>query len=384
MLKTVLVNGEVTEKEFLEFPARLYSNDKNYIRPLDKDINEVFDPKKNKFFRKGECERYLFEDEKGNTIGKVAVFINAKYDQKQPTGGIGFFDCINDQEVANAIFDFCKNWHQSRGMEAMDGPINFGERDKFWGLLIEGFHEPLYGMNYNAPYYKVLMENYGFEVYFNQLCYGRKIHAEVSKVFTSMHERHRKNPDIKALPMKKNNLEKFAKDFTIVYNKAWANHGGGKQMEEAKTLKLFKSMKPVLNDHISWFVYHQNEPIGMWVNIPDLNQWFKYLNGKFGWFEKLKFLFVKMFTKNTKMVGLVFGIIPEWQKQGIDGYMIWEGTQHLRKHTDFQDTELQWIGDFNPKMTKIAENLDTVITRKLATYRFLINKNIIFERHPTL
>ena len=67
-----------------------------------------------------------------------------------------------------------------RGMEAMDGPINFGERDKFWGLLIDGFHEPLYGMNFHAPYYQKLFENYGFQIYFNQLCYGRKVYDEVS------------------------------------------------------------------------------------------------------------------------------------------------------------------------------------------------------------
>ena len=384
MLKSILVNDNTSIKEFLEFPARLYKSDKNYIRPLDKDIEEVFNPKKNKFFRSGECSRYLFQDQNGKTVGKVAVFINKKYKQKQPTGGIGFFDCINDQETANSILDFCKNWHQEKGMEAMDGPINFGERDKFWGLLIEGFHEPLYGMNYNAPYYKTLFENYGFQVYFNQLCYGRPIHAAVSEVFTKMHAKHSKNPDIVALPMKRNQLVKFAKDFTVVYNKAWASHGEGKQMDEAKTLKMLNTVKPVLNDHISWFVYHKGEPIAMWMNIPDLNQWFKYLNGKFGIWQKIKFVLAKTFTKNRKMVGLVFGIVPEWQRQGIDGFMIWEGTQHLRKHTDFQDTELQWIGDFNPKMTKIADNLETVVTRKLATYRYLFDRNIPFERHPML
>ena len=133
--------------------------------------------------------------------------------------------------------------------------------------------------------------------------------------------------------MKKNNLEKFAKDFTEIYNKAWASHGEGKQMEYPKILKTFKMMKPVLNEHISWFVYENEKPIAMWINIPDLNQWFKYLNGKFGWWQKLKFLLIKKIKKNEKMVGLVFGVVPERQRTGIDGYMIWEGTKHLRKYT---------------------------------------------------
>lgn len=383
-MNAVKVTNDAEKREFLEFPPRLYKNDKNYIRPLNKDIQDVFDKKKNKFFKTGECERFLFKNTQNQTVGKVAVFVNKKYKQEQPTGGIGFFDCINDQETANFIFDFCKNWLQERGMEAMDGSINFGERDKFWGIVTDGFDEPLYGMNYNLPYYKDLFENYGFQIYFNQLCYSRPVHGDVSRVFTVMHAKHAKKPAISAKPMKKNQLEKFAKDFTEVYNKAWADHGGGKEMEYAKTLKMFKAMKPVINEHISWFVYANEKPIAMWMNIPDLNQWFKYLHGKFGIWEKLKFLWVKKVRKNTKMVGIVFGVVPEWQRTGIDGYMIWEGTKHLRKHTDFEVTELQWIGDFNPKMMKIAESLDTTVTRKLATYRYLFDRNKPFERHRTL
>ncbi|MDQ1098681.1 MULTISPECIES: hypothetical protein [Chryseobacterium] len=378
------VQNENQKREFLEFPARLYQNDKNYIRPLDKDIEDVFNTEKNKFFKDGVCTRFLFKNKQHETVGKTAVFINRQYQQKQPTGGIGFFDCIHDQQTANFIFDYCRNWLQERGIEAMDGPINFGERDKFWGLLTEGFIEPLYGMNYNYPYYKTLFENYGFKVYFEQLCFSRPVFGEVSRVFTIMHAKHKRNPSISAMPMKKNNLEKFAKDFTEVYNKAWATHGEGKKIEEAKILKMFKTMKPIINEHISWFVYEGEKPIAMWINIPDLNQWFKYLNGQFGFLEKLKFAWVKKFRKNEKMVGLVFGVVPEWQKKGIEGYMIWEGTQHLRKHTDFKITELQWIGDFNPKMIRIAENLDTTVTRKLATYRYLFDREKEFERHPEL
>jgi len=154
---------------------------------------------------------------------------------------------------------------------------------------------------------------------------------------------------------------------------------------DVKQVKImFHIIKPVINEHISWFIYEKGSPIGMWINLPDLNEWFRYLNGKFGIWEKIKFLFIQKFVPNKKMVGLVFGVVPEWQKRGIDGYMIWEGTQHLRKHTHFEEIEMQWIGDFNPKMIKIAENLDTTITRKLTTYRYLFDRNKIFKKHPTL
>lgn len=383
-MKAIKIVSHNHIQEFLDFPGSLLKNDPNYIRPLDQDIEQVFDVKKNKFFRSGECERFLFLNDKGETVGKVAVFISKKYKQSQPTGGIGFFDCINDQKTADFIFDFAKNQLQQKGMEAMDGPINFGERDKFWGLLIDGYSEPLYGMNYNPPYYKTLFENYGFQIYFNQLCFGRKIHDSVAENFLQMHARISKNKNISAKRMTVKDLKKFAEDFTEVYNKAWASHGEGKQLSNMQTLKLFTTLKPVINEHISWFVYENEKPIAVWMNIPDLNQWFKYLNGKFSLWQKLKFLFLKKFKTNKKMVGLVFGVVPEWQRKGIDGYMIWEGTRHFRKATSFEDYEMQWIGDFNPKMIKIAENLETKVTRKLATYRFLFDRTKEFQRHKML
>ena len=382
-MKVIKVRSRKDSEEFLDFPARLFRNDKNYIRPLDQDIEDVFNPAKNKFFRSGVCERFLFQvnDE---TVGKIAVFVNKKYRQSQPTGGIGFFDCVDDQNTATFIFDFAKKWLQEKGMEAMDGPINFGERDKFWGLVTEGFSEPLYCMNYNPPYYKNLFENYGFQVYFNQLCFGRKIHDPVAENIMQMHARVSRNSTITAEPMKIKSLRRFARDFTEVYNRAWASHGEGKQMSVKHAETLFNSLKPVINENISWFVYANKQPIAVWLNIPDLNQWIKTFNGKFGLLQKLYFLLLKKFRKNKKMIGLVFGIVPEWQRKGIDGYMIWEGTRHFRETTDFEDYEMQWIGDFNPKMIKIAENLNTEVTRRLSTYRYLFDPSREFQRHPIL
>ncbi len=137
---------EVTDKntrcEFLLLPVKLYKNDKSYIRPLDQDIEKVFDPDKNKLFRQGECIRWILIDNNRNTIGRVAAFIDHKSALKneQPTGGMGFFDCVDNKEAAFLLFNKCREWLNSKGMEAMDGPVNFGERDRWWGCLVEGFY----------------------------------------------------------------------------------------------------------------------------------------------------------------------------------------------------------------------------------------------------
>src|SRR3954470_393082 len=137
-------------RDFISVNALINKGEPNYIRPLDKDIENVFNPKKNKTFRFGEVKRWLLRGQDGEWIGRIAAFTNKKYRNKGddvPVGGIGFFDCINDQEAANTLFDNAKEWLKGQGMEAMDGPINFGERDRWWGLVVEGFQPPLYGMN---------------------------------------------------------------------------------------------------------------------------------------------------------------------------------------------------------------------------------------------
>ena len=378
------VKTDADKRAFLELPTEIYKNDPNWIRPLDKDIEDVFDPAKNKFFKQGECTRWILKNDSGKAIGRVAAFTNKKYKNEQPTGGIGFFECINDQKAANFIFDHCKIWLQQRGMEAMDGPINFGERDRWWGLQVEGFQEPLYCMNYNPPYYQELFESYGFQPYFYQLCFALKVKDRVQQKFYARHEELSKDPNYKAVMIKKAELDKFAKDFTYVYNKAWAGHGGGKQLDERTVKKMFQQMKPAMDEHITWFTYYKDEPIAMWVNLPDLNQYFKHMNGKFGPLQKLYFLWLKKFGKCSRFVGLVFGIIPEFQGKGVDAFMIIEASKIIQPEHKYDDYEMMWIGDFNPKMVNIAQSLGTHCSRKLATYRYLFDRSKEFKRHPML
>jgi hypothetical protein len=378
------VISEKDKRQFLELPVGIYKNDPNWIRPLDKDVEDVFDHAKNKFFKKGVCTRWLLLDDNGTPIGRIAAFVNRQYKQDQPTGGIGFFECINDQQAANALFDHSKKWLQDQGMEAMDGPINFGERDKWWGLQTEGFQEPLYCMNYNLPYYKDLFENYGFQLYFNQICFAMKVTDRVQDKFYQRHAELSQDPAFKAVHVRKDQLDKFAKDFTYIYNKAWASHGGGKTMEEKTVRKMFQTMKPVLDETISWFTYYNDEPIAMWVNLPDLNQYFKHFNGKFGLLQKLRFLWLKRTGQCSRFVGLIFGIIPEFQGKGVDGFMIVEGAKVIQKEMKYKDYEMMWIGDFNPKMINIAESLGTHRSRKLVTYRYLFDRTKEFKRHPIL
>lgn len=378
------VTDERLARLFIHVNVTINSNDPNYIRPLDKDIDAVFSTK-NKALRHAEITRWILEDKDGTPVGRIAAFVNRKYKNRGddvPVGGIGFFDCINNQEAADMLFDVAKHWLLQRNMEAMDGPINCGERDRWWGLLVEGFTPPPYCMNYNQPYYKDLFEHYGFRRFYNQLCFSLVVKNRLSDKFYERHEALSKNPDLSAKHLKKNQLEKFARDFVTIYNSAWAGHGGLKEVKKEMVLKMFKEMKPVMDERVMWFVYEKEEPVALWINLPDLNQWFKYLNGKFNLLAKLKFLWVKKTKKCNKFTGLVFGVVPKWQGSGIDAYMIVEGAKIIQGQHLYDDYEMQWIGEFNPKMINIARSLGTHVSRRLVTYRYLFDRTKEFKEHP--
>ena len=259
-MQIIPVTDKATAKAFIQVSVVLHKKDPNWIRPLDKDIHEVFDKGKNKAFRFGEVIRWVLNDDDGNLIGRIAAFTNKKYKNKGddvPVGGIGFFECINNQDAADLLFDNARHWLMQQGMEAMDGPINFGERDRWWGLITQGFTPPLYCMNYNPSYYVNLFENYGFKIFFNQVCFGLDAQKPISQKTLDRHKLHEGDPDISFSTIRKNNLEKYAGDFVEVYNKAWAGHGGLKQMSKDQVLLMFKKMKPVMDEKIGYFAYYK-------------------------------------------------------------------------------------------------------------------------------
>ena len=382
-------DNQLSLKDFISVNVKINRSYDNYIRPLDNDIRAVFDKKKNKFLKKGKFQRWILKSDEKEILGRIAAFVNPRYKNKgdkMKPGCFGFFDCINDQEAANILLDTAKEWLEKQGFNAMDGPINIGDRDKFWGLLIEGFHPPQYGIAWNPPYYQSLFENYGLEIFYKQNCWGIDC-EEISQLNSKFYEYHAKfadDPEWHSEHYDKKKLEKYAKDFCIVYNDAWAKHGGNKTMPEKAGIALFKSMNPIINEYLITFIYHNDRPVAFWVNIPDVNQVFKYFNGQMSLWHKLKFLRIKKKRMGSGFVGIVFGVIPEYQGKGVDYFLIVEGENYLKKNTHFRKLELQWQGDFNPIMNNISKKLGASLTRVLATYRYQFDRSLPFERHPII
>ena len=377
------------KRMFLEFPVSLYASDPNWIRPLDQDIEVIFDPNKNIHLKKGEAVRWILLDENQKPIGRVAAF----YENKEPDksnlkmAGMGFFEVIDDENAAIILFDACKNWLKEKGFEGMDGPINFGERDSFWGLMIKGWEfEPTYKMPWTKPYYISFFENYGFKDYFQQYVYVSSIRgAKVTEGIEEKAQRIYQNPNYNFKHIEKSNLAKYAEDFKIIYNAAWAKFPGVSEMSSEQAQKLVKQMKPIIDEQLLWFAYSENdEPVAFFIVIPDLNQIIKHLHGKLNTWGKIKFLLLKSRGVLTRTCGVIFGVVPEHQGKGVESAIALRFRTAARENPFYPYTtmDMNWVGDFNPKMMRFVSQLGATNDKTFITYRYLFNPNQPFSRCP--
>ncbi len=358
--------------EFLDVAREIYKNDPHWVCPLDNDIKDVFNPEKNQLHSHGSCIRWVLKSDKGELIGRIAAFINEKkaYQPEQPTGGIGFFECINNSEAANLLFSAAQQWLEERGMKAMDGPINFGENDSFWGLLIEGFTTPSYGMNYHHPYYKNLFEGYGFKTLYEQITNHLQVMKPFPERFTKIAEWVANKPGYTFRHLEVKKLEDFAKDFVEIYNDAWQDFENFVPLQTKGILETFNKMKTVMDEKLIWFAYINNEPASVIVIIPDANQMIKSFNGKLGLIEKLKFLYYRWKGVN-RMRAVVMGTKKAFQKHGLESALFIKLKEYVIPKNQYVELELSWVGDFNDKMLSIHEATGASFGKKHVTMRKL-------------
>ena len=374
------------QRIFLQFPVRLYASDSNWIRPLDTDVANVFDPKKNGHFKQGDAIRWILFDDAGVAIGRVAAFYEPSKDDV-PVGGMGFFECIEDEKAAFLLFDACKAWLISKGMQGMDGPINFGERDSFWGLMVKGWeYEPTYKMPWTKAYYIDFFEKYGFQDYFQQYVYVSSITgANVTPAIEEKANRIYQNPEYVFRHIEKSNLSKYAEDFKVIFNAAWAKFPGVKEMSSEQAQRLVKTMKPIIDEQLLWFAYTQTgEPVAFFIVIPDLNQIIKHLNGRLNWWGMIKFLLLKMRGALTRACGVIFGVVPDHQGKGVESAIALRFRTAARENPfyPYETMDMNWVGDFNPKMLRFVSQLGATNEKTYITYRLFFNPNQPFSRCP--
>jgi hypothetical protein len=389
-MRILEVVSQQDKKEFIDLPKRLYKDDPDWVCPLDSTVESVFDPSVNHTFRHGEAVRWILLDDNGNTTGRIAAFIDSVRSaaNHQPTGGIGYFEVIDNREAAFALFDQAKSWMADRGLEAMDGPINFGENDNNWGLLVEGFMQQAYGMPYNKRYYRSFFEEYGFRTYFEQYSYHRTVRGEHNKI-VEFPERIMKianwlarRPGYTFRHFEKRNKEKFVKDIVEIYNSTWSVFKEDfTPLETTFLYESFEKSKAIIDEELIWFAYHNDRPISFFILFPDVNQILKHFDGRMNFWNMLRFLYYKKSHKMTRMRAVAGGVNPSYQNSGVESAIFYHLYQVFIKKPWFRELELSWVGDYNPKMIAIYEALGSKKVKTHITFRYLINNKIEFRTY---
>lgn len=370
-------------KQWHQVQRELYARDSFFAAPFEKRVEAIFQPSENEFFANGSAVRFLLLDEAGKPIGRIAAFINGSkaYTFQQPTGGIGFFECVRDKKAAFMLFDACKDWLRARGMQAMDGPINFGENDVFWGLLVEGNGSSGWEMNYNPSYYKDFFEEYGFRTYFEQVSHMLDYTKPFPERFWKVAEWVISKDEFYCRHFEYARADKYIHDLKEIYDDAWRFHENFVPIREETLRGALREGKGLIEEDMIWFAYTKSgEPIGFIVMFPDPTPIFRKFNGRLNFWNKLRFLWAKCRHEMHRSRVTVMGIKVRYQRAGVESLLFWHLDKAMKRKPWYTEIELSWVGDFNPKMKSLLDQMGARFYQRHVTYRCLFDQNHEFER----
>ncbi len=366
-IEIITVHSKKEQKKFIKLPWKVYKNDPNWVPQLILELKEMMDRKKYPFFEHSEVEFYIAQ-KNGETVGRIAAIKNNRHIQvhKENIGFFGFFECINDQEVANKLFDAAANWCREKNLEAIRGPENYSQNDTC-GLLVDAFDKsPVILMTYNPPYYQQLIENYGFikamDLYAYYLSTEKKFPERVIKLAEEI--KARLNVTIRQINVKDfwNEVEKVKQ----VYNQAWAPNWGFVPLTDNEIKHIAESLKMAIDPEIVYMAEDNGRPVGFSLAVPDMNQALKHANGRLFPFGLFKILWHKRKINGVRVI--IMGVIPEYQRRGIDTVFYWETYRHgVAK--GYKWGEFSWILDTNTMMNRAAKLIGAHIYKTYRMYQ---------------
>jgi len=359
------VNSQSLKKKFILFPFKLYRNDPYWIPPLIIEQKKLFDEKTHPFFKHSKVKFYLAMKD-GKVCGRIAGIINYNHIEfhNEKVGFFGFFECIDDFEVAKVLFTTVADFLKQNGMEIMRGPANYSTNEEC-GLLVEGFDSsPFVMMSYNKKYYINLIEQFGFEKakdLYAYYMYDQGIPERLDKIAQLVMKRN-KDVVIRSVQMKdlKSEIEKIR----VIYNSAWSKNWGFIPMTNDEFDYMAKSLKEIIDPEVALIAEVNGNPVGFSLAVPNVNIILKHLNGRLFPFGFIKFLLNKKKINGVRIITL--GVIEEYRNKGLDSLLYYysykKGTAHGYNHT-----ETSWILEDNYPMNKA---MIAIGAKHYKTYRF--------------
>jgi len=361
------VESKKDQKAFINFPHDLYAGDANYVPELYLSISEVLSKKKNPFFRHSEAHLYLAR-RAGKVVGRIACIRDNNYNEfhQCSIGFFGFFDVIDDYEVASVLLDQAAKFAKEQGFDRLLGPTNFTTNDTA-GMLVDGFDRPpTVMMTYNKPYYNSFVARYGFEKEMDMFAYfiPAATANEKSLRLAGMLESRLERKGITIRNLNKKNLQAELMTVKDIYRRAWEKNWGFVPPTDAEFDHLAEGLKLLIDERYVFIAEQNSTAIGFGAAIPDINEITKgFKKGRLLPFNILKLLAGKRKTKKIRII--LLGVVEEFRKSGIEGVMFANYIKAARQY-GLEGGEASWILESNDMMVKAAENLNG---RRTHTYR---------------
>jgi GNAT superfamily N-acetyltransferase len=356
-------------KEFIKFPWQVYRDDPHWVPPLITERKEFLNREKNPFFKHAEVEFFLAK-KNGKTVGRIAGIVNYNHIEfhQEKAGFFGFFECIKDYNVAQALLNTVREWLKAKGMEIMRGPANFSSNEE-WGFLLEGFSSPpAIMMSYNPQYYLEFMERYGMDKAKDIYAYFIDESLPTPERVVRIAENIKRKVGIR---IRNVNLKDFGNEVQRIkgiYNSAWSKNWGFVPMTEEEFDRVARNLKQIVDPHMVFIAEVDNKPAGFSLALPDFNQVLARLNGRLFPFGIFKLLWhTKIRNKIDGVRIITMGVIPEYQKRGIDT-VFYAQTYNVGVKRGYKWAEMSWVLEDNVLMNRTLELLGAKLYKKYRIY----------------
>lgn len=364
-MEIVLVEGKRLTKAFIDFPHDLYAGDPNYVPELYIAQKETLSKTKNPFFQHSEADLFLaYRD--GKIVGRIAAIHNRNYNDyaKTNVGFFGFFDVIDDYQVAEFLLNHASNWIKERGLTAVLGPTNFTTNDVS-GLLTEGFDSPPWVMmTYNKAYYVDFLKRYGFESEIDLFAY-HLLSSTINQKALKLSERIEERLANRGIAVRSVNMKNFDQEVAAileVYNKAWEVNEGFVPATKSEFEHLAEGLKMVVNPDYVQIAEHDGKAIGFILAVPDVNTIVRKIKrGRLFPFGFIRLLLGLKKIKRFRVITL--GVVEGYRKMGIEGVLYGSIIRNGFRN-GIVEAEASWILANNTMMNKALENMNARIHKK--------------------
>lgn len=375
MIQIVPVTTRKLRRQFINLPYELHKSDPYWIPPLRIERKGMIDPKKNPFFQNAEAELFVaFKD--GEPAGRLSAQINRLHNERynEKTGHFGFFESINDPDVAGALLSEAEGWLKERGMEKICGPMSFSINEEV-GILVDGFDSsPFPFMPHNPPYYEKLITAAGFFKVKELLAWKYECRLEVPEAARQISEAVREYP---GLTIREMNLKKMEDEIRIVsdvFNSAWSKNWGFIPWTEAEIKKGAKDLKMILDPKIALIAEVNGVPAAIAITIPNYHEAIRDLNGRLFPFGIFRFLYRLKARKIKSGRVALLGIKKEFRGDVLGGlvFLLYVEMRRRSRELGYWGGELSWTLEDNEKINQGISFMGAEVYKRYRVYEKIL------------